>query len=44
MTEQALDSGGSPAATALSSECGMCHIDSLVDEADHRVIITGLEC
>jgi len=24
--------------TALSSKCGQCHVDSRVDEAEHRVV------
>jgi len=29
----------SPCSTALSSECGQCHVDSRVDEAEHRLAV-----
>ena len=29
----------SPRSTALSSECGQCHVDSRVDEAEHRLAV-----
>ena len=25
--------------TALSSKCGQCHVDSQVDEAEHRLVL-----
>jgi len=28
---------------ALSSKCGQCHVDSRVDEAEHRSLIVGID-